>query len=107
MTGAVLLNEIRKVLKAYAVNAKPESHYSLRDLLTELDRTEALKELGCNDDCPTCALGNPAAQPWENHCRVYAFLEKAEDEDPGRKRGNAALQREARVLLQSLEARGV
>lgn len=107
MSGTLLLHEIKKILKAYATNAKPESHFSLRDLLREMDRTEALKDLGCNDDCPSCALGNPAAEPWENHCRIYAFLEKAEDEDPGRKRGNAALQREARALLESLEARGL
>ncbi|MEW6757877.1 MAG: hypothetical protein AB1347_06625 [Acidobacteriota bacterium] len=105
MAGAALLYEIRKVLEAYATNAKPESMFALRDLLEELDRTEALKDLGCNSECPSCRFGKAEAEPWENHCRILGFLEKVQDEDVGRKRGNSLIQREARVLLASLDSR--
>lgn len=104
MPGATtLIDEIKKVLGAYAKNAKPESMFTLKDMLRELDRTEALKEIGCNENCPVCTWGRPEARAWENHCRIWAFLELIEDQDAGRERGNAVVQKEARDLLEALE----
>lgn len=103
--AAALVAEIRKVLGAYARNAKPESMATLKDLIGELDRSGGLKELGCDQNCPVCAWGDPEAKAWENRCRIFAFLELVEDQDPVRQgRGSALVQREARALLEAIDA---
>ena len=99
----VALGEFKRVLGSYGVNGKPESLFALRDILRVIEKLEILETMGCNHNCPLCSWGDPAAKPWENHCRFWAFQELLEDANPGRGRGNVLVQHEARFLLATLE----
>ncbi len=101
--GAV--GEFKRVLGSYGVNAEVESLFALRDILRVIEKLEMLEAIGCNHNCPLCSWGDPAAKPWENHCRFWAFQELLEDADPGRRRGNALVQHEAVTLLAALKER--
>ena len=104
-TPETLFNTLRKALAAYGKSGKPESLVALADLLVEIQRTDALKGLGCQEkECRICSWGKEDAQDWKNQCRLWAFTEVVEDAAYTGRRGNAAVQKEARELSEALKA---
>ena len=104
-TPETLFNTLRKALAAYAKSGKPESLVALADLLVEIQRTDALKNLGCQErECRICSWGKENAQEWKNQCRLWAFTEVVEDSAYTGRRGNASVQQEARELSDALKA---
>ena len=104
-TPEELLGTLRKTLAAYAKSGRPETQAALADILVEIQRTDALKALGCNEkECRICSWGKESPQDWKNQCRLWAFSETIEDSAYTGRRGNAATQQEARELLDAIQA---
>jgi hypothetical protein len=104
-TPEALFDRLKKTLAAYAKSGRPESQAALADILVEVERTGALKAVGCQESgCRVCSWGKEDAQDWKNQCRLWAFAEVIEDSSYTGRRGNAAVQQEARELLEALKA---
>lgn len=104
-TPETLFDRLKKTLAAYAKSGRPETQAALADILVEVERTGALKAIGCQEkECRICSWGKMDAQDWKNQCRLWAFAEIIEDGAYTGRRGNAAVQQEARDLLDALKA---
>lgn len=104
-TPEALLATLKKTLGAYAKSGRPESMAALADLLVEIQRTDVLKALGCQEkECHICSWGKEDAQDWKNQCRLWAFTEVIEDAAYTGRRGNASVVKEARELYEALRS---
>ena len=104
-TPEALLDALKRTLAAYAKSGRPETQAALADILVEVQRTDALKALGCQEkECRICSWGKESAQDWKNQCRLWAFAEIIEDSAYTGRRGNATVQEEARDLFEALKS---
>ena len=101
--GEKQLSELRRILGHYVKNNKREALNAARDLLGQLKKSGAIKEMGCEEKCATCAWGKPAAQAWDNQCLLWDLWESLEDLEPNAMPGKD-IRSKAALLSKALEA---
>ncbi len=101
--GGQQLSELKKILGHYVKNNKREGLNAVRDLLGQLKKSGAIKEMGCEEKCATCAWGKPGAPSWDGQCLLWDLWESLEDLEPNAM-PSKDIRRKAAALSKALES---
>ncbi len=101
--GEQRLLELKKILGHYVKNNKREALNAARDLLRQLKKSGAIKAMGCEEKCATCAWGKPGAPAWDGQCLLWDLWESLEDLEPN-VMPSKAIRVKAAALFKALES---
>ena len=93
--------ELRNALGAYLKTYRSEYLLAVKEYLRELDASQGLKALGCQEKCAGCFLGHKELPDALNPCRMWALHEALQGVEI-RDTKNPRIIQLSRELLESL-----
>jgi hypothetical protein len=67
--------ELKNVIKAYLKTCRSEYLLAIREYLREINESNGLQALGCQEKCEGCYLGHEKLPDALNPCRMWALYE--------------------------------